>query len=153
MSMSSTLKLNNKTNTAYRLNTKTVINIDNAVPWHRETYFIKNIVISPNKEEDVVEFNREEHITNGKTYILRTIITNRNNQVLCSVWIKMLGTLLSSDVEAKVDDSTGQNSTDWQKGKGNIDTTLDGQDYNISFYWVSQSLSLFDNLEVIITKL
>lgn len=148
--MSSTIILINNTAVPYRLNTKPIT--EGADPWPRETYFVQNIVAGPNQSSDIVEVNRDKHLHRKDTYILQTKVADRNDQVLFSLMVKVTGTLLSSDISAKIDNASGTKSTGWIDSHGSLNVTLDNQNYNIAAFWVTDFPSLFDNLEVHLKK-
>lgn len=143
--MSSTIILINNTSAPYKLNTNPSSEGD---PWPRETYFVQNIVAGPNQNSDIVQVNREKHIKRDHSYILESNITNPTNEVLFTLSVKVEGTLLSSDISANLKDASGSHSTGWFSKKDTLSFTLNGVDYEVKAFFVSDFPSLFDNLEV-----
>lgn len=137
--MSSTISIGDKTNAPYRLETAPSTKYS---PWIQGTFTVDNISVGAGNQVPIVILNRDIDIKDGITYCMQTQVLTADGDLICSLWEKLVGTVLDSDMSVEVE--SGDSTTGWLTGNGSLSFTVNGVNYTVDVEWVGTDE--FDNI-------
>lgn len=130
-------------NTPYKLHLKT--RPEKGSDWEPGSYEIKATSVDARSSATFLLLNRDEGIRDGNVYVIETIASNDDGEVV-RLAEKLVGLAVNSDIWARIRTANGSGGTDWvADGAKSVTFEADGQSFKGILRW--QGTSWNDDLE------